>query len=70
MSSDNKVIDDCYNLVLELVREAGSLVKEGFEELTKKVYTKSGTWDLVTEYDKRVEQLLISGITNKYPNHQ
>lgn len=68
-TSEQRLVDDCYILALDLVRKAGSLFKEGFEGLSKTVYTKSGTWDLVTEYDGKVEQLLINGIIDKYPNH-
>lgn len=67
---DEHLSNDCYNLALDLVRAAGEVVKEGFEKLTKTVNTKSGSWDLVTEYDGRVEQLLINGITGKYPDHK
>lgn len=69
-TSDRKLTDDCYNLALDLVLKAGSLVKDGFEKMSKTVHTKSGSWDLVTEYDSKVEQLLINGITDKYPNHR
>lgn len=68
-SKDQKLVSDCYILALDLVRLAGALVKEGFEELSKTVQSKSGSWDLVTEYDGKVEQLLINGILDKYPNH-
>lgn len=70
MSLDQHLADDCYILALRLVQEAGLLVKEGFDELSKTVDTKSGSWDLVTEYDAKVEQLLINGIVDKYPDHQ
>lgn len=69
-TTDQHLADDCYTLALKLVREAGLLVKEGFEQLSKTVNTKSGSWDLVTEYDANVERLLIDGITGKYPDHQ
>lgn len=69
-TTDQHLTDDCYILALDLVQEAGRLVKEGFDELSKTVDTKSGSWDLVTEYDAKVEQLLINGIADKYPDHQ
>lgn len=64
------ITNECYNLALDLVHKAGLLVKEGFEELSKTVATKSGSWDLVTEYDAKVEQLLMNCISDKYPDHQ
>lgn len=69
-TTDKHLADDCYVLALDLVRKAGLLVKEGFEELSKTVDTKSGSWDLVTEYDAKVERLLINGITDIYPDHK
>lgn len=69
-TADEHLADECYVLALDLVQRAGLLVKQGFEELSKTVDTKAGSWDLVTEYDAKVEQLLINGITDKYPDHK
>lgn len=42
---------------------------EGFFGV-KNVETKGGrSYDLVTEYDRRVEEFLISSIAKKYPDH-
>lgn len=66
---ENKLIDECYTLINELVIDAGKLVKDGFSK-TKSVDYKTSNYDLVTEYDRRCEELLIQGIKNKYPNHR
>ena len=34
------------------------------------IETKSGDWDLVTEFDRKVEQILISGLAKEFPNHK
>lgn len=67
---ENKLIDDCYILINELAIDAGKLVKEGFTKAAKSFNFKTSNFDLVTEYDRRCEELLIQGITNKYPPHK
>ena len=37
---------------------------------TKNIETKAGYWDLVTQYDKKVENILISGLANEFPKHK
>lgn len=67
---ENHLIDDCLVLILKLIQEAGKIVVAGYAEVNKKIGTKSGTWDLVTEYDRNVEKLLIDGILVNYPQHK
>lgn len=67
---ENLLIDNCYTLILNLAKEAGKIVIAGFAELNKHVDTKTGTWDLVTEYDRNVENLLVNGILASYPEHK
>lgn len=66
---ENKLVDDCYVFINELAIEAGKVVKEGFSK-TKNVDYKTSDYDLVTEYDRRCEELLIQGIRDKYPTHK
>ncbi len=66
---ENTLIDDCYIFINELAIEAGNLVREGFSK-TKNVDYKTSSHDLVTEYDRRCEELLIQGIQKKYPEHK
>lgn len=66
---ENKLIDDCYTFIKELAVDAGKVVNEGFSKV-KSVECKTGNYDLITEYDRRCEELLIQGILNKYPNHK
>lgn len=67
---ENALIDNCYRLILDLVRDAGKIVVTGFSEVSKRVDVKTASWDLVTEYDKNVEKMLINGILAQYPNHK
>ena len=46
------------------------LVKDAFAQPCGRVDTKASAIDLVTEYDKKVEELLINGLTQKFPDHQ
>lgn len=71
MSSENvQLIDDCNSLIVELLKEAGKCLKEGFYAATKHVEFKDGNWDLVTEYDRKIEEIFMSGIRAKYPDHK
>jgi len=45
------------------------VVCEGFST-TKRVETKDGVADLVTEFDQRVEEILIKQLSEKFPTHR
>ncbi|XP_043518001.1 inositol monophosphatase 1-like isoform X2 [Frieseomelitta varia] len=62
-------IDEYYIAVLRLVKEAGSIVREKINQ-PKDAMTKSCEVDLVTEWDQKVEKLLIDGISSKFPDHK
>nr|XP_022919969.1 inositol monophosphatase 2-like [Onthophagus taurus] len=59
-------IFEYFKVAVELVKEAGKIVKEAknFE-----VERKEEVWDLVTVYDKKVEDILIEKLKGKYPDH-
>lgn len=61
-------LDECFEFVLDLVTKSGDIVRTGIKD-TGKVETKTDFYDLVTKYDSQVENVLISGIKEKYPNH-
>lgn len=68
---ENNLIDDCYNFIVEHVRKAGDIVRDGFCKLThEQISSKEYSFELVTEYDKRTEEYLINGILAKYPGHK
>ncbi|KAL6255460.1 hypothetical protein P5V15_013794 [Pogonomyrmex californicus] len=62
-------VDECYIEILQLVKRAGSIIREKIFQ-RKDVLTKSCDVDLVTEWDQKVEKLLIDGISSKYPDHR
>lgn len=62
-------IDECYIEILRLVKQAGSIIREKIYQ-PKDVLTKSCDVDLVTEWDEKVEKLVIDGILSKYPDHK
>ncbi|XP_029043684.1 inositol monophosphatase 2-like [Osmia bicornis bicornis] len=68
MSSEQD-IRSYFETAKELTLKAGVLFKSGFEG-QKTVQTKDNEWDLVTEYDKKIEELLTSGLKEKFPDHE
>ncbi|XP_059476088.1 inositol monophosphatase 1 [Neocloeon triangulifer] len=62
-------LDLCYSVVLELVKTAEELIRNGINS-AKEVQHKSCEVDLVTETDQQVEKLLISGLRAKFPDHK
>lgn len=50
-----------------LAREAGAILREGYGRAEKIEY--KGVVDLVTEYDHRVEKMLLSRLRERYPAH-
>lgn len=64
-----KMIQELMDFAKETAKSAGNILKQGFEtefEISEKV----GKNNLVTEYDFKSEQYIISKINSKYPDHQ
>ncbi|VDP36499.1 unnamed protein product [Soboliphyme baturini] len=62
--------DKCYSVALQLVRNAGNLVREAFHRPSGVEFeTKSSSIDLVTEIDRNVEALLVNGLKAEFPDH-
>lgn len=70
--ADDATIDECFVFAKDLVRRAGELVKEGFYKSIDaiNVTEKTAKFDMVTEYDERVERFLIDAIRTKYADHK
>lgn len=70
--ADEALIDEYFAFVKHLVRHAGELVKEGFYKSIDAVNVteKTAKFDMVTEYDERVERYLMNEIRSKYPDHK
>ncbi|KAL7015725.1 hypothetical protein ACKWTF_016630 [Chironomus riparius] len=62
-------LDECFEFVQNLIRQCGDIFLDGFKDCGK-VENKGSHYDLVTVYDRKIENVLINGIKEKYPNHK
>uniref|UniRef100_U5ETD7 Inositol-1-monophosphatase n=1 Tax=Corethrella appendiculata TaxID=1370023 RepID=U5ETD7_9DIPT len=68
---DSEVLEECFQLALKLAKEAGEIILEGMSNRKKQFSLKDNVFhDLVTEYDTKVEKLLMDGIREKFPDHK
>lgn len=72
MTDANEIlINGCYNLLVNLIKQTDALLLEGFNRSDKTVAAKDGSnWNLVTYYDQAIEDLLIKKIQEVYPTHK
>ncbi|KAF7638306.1 Inositol-1-monophosphatase [Meloidogyne graminicola] len=73
LKSNEYTLEDEYEFfvfALDVVREAGNLVKSAFAKPVGTVYTKASATDFVTETDRAVEELLIGRISSRFPDHK
>ncbi len=52
---------------VELAREAGAVLREGYGRAHRP--ERKGRIDLVTEYDRRAERLLLDALARRFPGH-
>ncbi|XP_076275480.1 uncharacterized protein LOC143206697 [Rhynchophorus ferrugineus] len=57
-----------YDYILPLILEAGKSMASAGEVDVE--YKESKVWNLVTIYDKKIEEILIRKIKEKYPDHK
>lgn len=62
-------LDECFEFVHLLALKCGELLLEGFKDCGE-VRNKGANHDLVTYYDGKIEEILIEGIKEKYPQHK
>ncbi|XP_050537564.1 uncharacterized protein LOC126903456 isoform X2 [Daktulosphaira vitifoliae] len=62
-------IDEFYKNALDIVQQAGKILKHGFYS-AKDISTKLNENDFVTEYDKLIEKTIIDSLLKLYPNHK
>ncbi|KAF4524446.1 hypothetical protein B566_EDAN013464 [Ephemera danica] len=62
-------VERCYNVALKLTIEAGKVIAEAMNR-EKVVKSKTSSDDVVTETDKKVEELLINGLKAEFPDHR
>ncbi len=61
--------DELKRVLLETIRLGGAVIKSNFDA-DYKVYSKKTVNDLVTEIDKKAEDVIIGNIKKHYPSHQ
>ncbi|XP_011630541.2 inositol monophosphatase 2-like [Pogonomyrmex barbatus] len=62
-------LDECYRVAEELVLHAGKIIEDGIGS-KKDVKSKEVDWDLVTEYDRKIEDKLIKQLSIQFPSHK
>ncbi|XP_017478290.1 PREDICTED: inositol monophosphatase 3-like [Rhagoletis zephyria] len=66
-TSDDTSIRNYYNVALELVMKCGPLVREGYSNANADFKEKAAFFDLVTKYDKDIEDILVEGLSKAFP---
>jgi myo-inositol-1(or 4)-monophosphatase len=59
-------LEEAFQWAMEAVLEAGKVLKKGFRQ--NKGYQKKGAIDLVTEWDYRSQETVISRLKSRYPD--
>lgn len=63
-----EVLEEWARVAESAALEAGNLIKEQLSK-PKELYSKSSNIDLVTETDRKCEEIIIGEITKRYPTH-
>lgn len=58
-----------YEVALNLAHEAAQILRDAINQ-TKQIDQKQGDWDLVTEYDKKIENVIIGKLKRMFPGHR
>lgn len=61
--------DVYYDFAIKLTHDAAQILKAAINGM-KNVNQKLGDWDLVTEYDRKIEDVIIGNLKSKFPNHR
>ncbi|KYM89328.1 Inositol monophosphatase 2 [Atta colombica] len=61
--------DEYYRIAEELVLYAGKIIEDGINS-RKNIKSKGIDWDLVTEYDRKIEDKLIKQLLIQFPSHK
>ncbi|EDW34728.1 GL12746 [Drosophila persimilis] len=57
-------------LIYPLAVQAGEILMEGYERTSKNVSIKGDFYDVVTDYDNKIEDFLMEQILASYPDHK
>lgn len=68
-SKDESIVEEYFKFAQDLAKKVGVIIKEAFYS-EKAIVTKSCATDLVTETDQKVEEIILSSINEKYPDHK
>lgn len=60
-------MNEILGVAIEIAREAGAVLREGFDRPKKITY--KGEVDLVTESDRRSEELVVARLRKHFPDH-
>lgn len=63
-------IEELYNFIYPLAIKSGEILLEGYEREEKNIDIKGAFYDVVTDYDNKIEEFLMSEILAKYPHHK
>lgn len=58
-----------YETAINLVHEAAKILKSSINDI-KNFDEKLGDWDLVTEYDRKIEDVIIGKLKRAFPGHK
>lgn len=68
--ASKELVNELYDFIYPLALKAGEILMEGYSLNTKKINIKTDFYDVVTDYDNRIEDFLWSEILKKYPDHK
>ena len=63
-----KMMNDTFNFATKTIEKASNLILKNFNKIRKISY-KKGAFNLVTNVDHEVEELILKEIASKYPEH-
>lgn len=66
---DQQELISCYDVALKLTVDSGKVLNDAIKS-SKSIETKAGDWDLVTQYDKEIEEILIHNLAKQFPTHK
>lgn len=65
-----QLIDELFDFMYPLAQRAGELLLEGYAQVGKQISIKTAFYDVVTDYDNKIEEFLIEQILARYPEHK
>src|SRR5512146_1594006 len=63
----DRIVSDILPIAEAIARRAGAVVREGFGHVRQ--VRQKGAIDLVTEFDQRSEEVIVSALQKEFPEH-